>query len=90
MSWTKHRYKAMPQPGPNDWLNGPGKTNGDRKGQKLCEWPGQNVASALKQSKKIVLVPRAVFMTQGGMVCWYRQTLDGSFSAVSKPIFATK
>merc|ERR1719171_3415332 len=50
-------YKAMPQPGPNDWLNGPGATNGDRKGQKLCEWPGQTVTAALKQSKKIALVP---------------------------------
>ena len=26
-------------------------------GQKLCEWPGQKVTSALGQSKKIVLVP---------------------------------
>ena len=25
-----------------------------------------------------------------GVVCWYRQTLDGSFSAVSRPIFASK
>ena len=25
-----------------------------------------------------------------GGVCWYRQTLDGSFSAVSRPIFASK
>ena len=25
-----------------------------------------------------------------GIWCWYQQTLDGSFSAVSKPNFATK
>ena len=43
---------------------------------------------------------RAELMTQGkegrdkevgrGGLCWYRQTLDGSFSAVSRPIFASK
>ena len=34
---------------------------------------------------------RAELMTVGGVVLgWYRQTLDGPFSAVSKPIFATK
>ena len=32
---------------------------------------------------------RAVFMTVGGMVGWYRQILKGSFSAVSKQIFAS-
>ena len=31
----------------------------------------------------------AVYMTVGGLVGWHRQTLDGSFSAVSKPIFAS-
>ena len=25
-----------------------------------------------------------------GVVCWYRQILDGSFSAVSRPMFASK
>ena len=36
------------------------------------------------------IVNRAVFMTVGGVVGWYRQTLDGSFSSVSRPIFASK
>ena len=36
-------------------------------------------------------VSRAVLMTQGCVVgCWYQQTWNGSFSAVSKPNFATK
>ena len=36
-------------------------------------------------------VTRAEPMTQAGVDwCWYRQTLDGSFSAVSKTIFASK
>ena len=36
------------------------------------------------------VVPRAVLMTQR-LVGWiYQQTLDGSFSAVSKPKFASK
>ena len=35
-------------------------------------------------------VDRAELMTVGAVLGWYRQTLDGSFSAVSKPIFATK
>ena len=30
-------------------------------------------------------VPRAIFRIQEGLVCCYRQTFDGSFSAVSKP-----
>ena len=29
-------------------------------------------------------------MTVGGVAGWYRQTLDGSFSSVSRPIFASK
>ena len=33
---------------------------------------------------------RAVQMTVGGVAGWYRQTLDGSFSSVSRPIFASK
>ena len=56
----------MPTPGPEDWLNGPGKKNGDRKGQKFSEWahdtnsrigPGGAVTAALKKSRKIMLVP---------------------------------
>ena len=35
-------------------------------------------------------MPRAVQMTVGGVVGRYRQILDGSISAVSKPIFARK
>ena len=35
-------------------------------------------------------VDRAVQMTVGGLAGWYRQTLDGSFSSVSRPIFAPK
>ena len=33
---------------------------------------------------------RAVQMPVGGVVGWYRQTLDGSFYSVSRPIFASK
>ena len=36
------------------------------------------------------VVARAVQMTVKGVVGWYRQTLDGSFSSVSRPIFASK
>ena len=36
------------------------------------------------------VVDRAVQMTVGGVAGWYRQTLDGSFSSVSRPIFASK
>ena len=37
-------------------------------------------------------VARAELISQGGRRrwCWYRQTLDGSFSAVSTPIFVSK
>ena len=37
-------------------------------------------------------VIRAELMTRegGGIWCWYRKTLDGSFSAVSRPIFASE
>ena len=33
---------------------------------------------------------RAELMTVGGLLGWYRQTLDSPFSAVSKPTFPTK
>ena len=35
-------------------------------------------------------VKGAVLMTLEGLVAGYQQTLDGSFSAVSTPFFATK
>ena len=35
-------------------------------------------------------VIRAVQMTVGEVVGWYRQILDDSFSSVSRPIFASK
>ena len=36
------------------------------------------------------IVNRADLMTPGGVVCRYRQTSEGSFSAVLRPIFASK
>ena len=43
-----------------------------------------------EEPKGEATVTIAVFMTQRGVVGRYRKTLDGSFSSVSRPIFATK
>ena len=60
----------------------------DARGSSRC-----SSLSCGKQVYKSMLkngIGRADFMTPGGVVCRYRQTSEGSFSAVSRPIFASK
>ena len=53
----------------------------------LCGSCAAFVCFATTSFKPVI---RAVQMTVGGVAGWYRQTLDGSFSSVSRPIFASK
>ena len=52
-------------------------------------WMNDRAITGLQDGVNNVVF-RAVQMTVGGVVGRYRQILDGSFSSVSKPIFATK
>ena len=46
--------------------------------------------ASITDREKAQAVARAVQMTVGGVAGWYRENLDGSFSSVSRPIFASK
>ena len=43
----------------------------------------------IRSSGRFRICSKSVTCDPRGVVCWYRQTLDGSFSAVSRPIFAS-